>query len=350
MAKNLKQDSHLLRVSFNETVNHLLRNLSCGLYSRPEKVFIIPTLRCNLRCKHCYRVSYAGGELTTEKWKGIIIKLKQWLGYFLLVFTEGEPLMREDLFEIINFARKQGIFTILSTNGTLIDNYAADRLVESGLDIICISLDGFKETHEFLRGDGVYNKVINAIGYLKNRIKLHITTTIMNYNLDEILDLVKFATINRIGISFQGLLWRFNSQIVYADPQNNEQWPKDIAKVERIISEIILRKKKSKNIRNSVRHLRFIKSSFRHPYYNHNYHCQVDKKNFVVSSNGDVRLCGNFEPIGNLISESPKTIWNSKKAAFIRGQIKRCNLRCAILNCHFYENILEKFIRFKNTF
>lgn len=345
-----EKDYGLLRSSLNSALKHFLQYLTFGIYSRPQKVDIHPTYRCNLRCKHCFLHRNLEDELSTEKWKEIITKLNKWLDNFFLIIAGGEPLMRSDLCEIINFSHRLGNFNILSTNGTLIDEQTADKLVASGLDTICVSLDGFKEeTHNFLRGQGGHQKALNSIGYLKNRIKMQITTTIMDYNLDEILDLVEFAEINGIGISFQGLFWRINNRKVYYDAQDNELWPKDIQKAECIMNKLITKKMKGGNIRNSVRHLKLIKSSYTQPPGSINYHCQSNKENFTVIVNGDVNLCGEFGSIGNLISESPKDIWGSRKAAYVKEQITKCHFNCSFLTCRFRENFLEKTMRFKDT-
>lgn len=351
MNRNLKQNLNLLKASYNNAKNHIAQNLSFDLYCRPQKVYIFLTFRCHLRCEHCYLWETSCDELTTDKWKEVIAKLKKWLGSFFLVITGGEPLMRKDLFELINFSYKLGIVTILLTSGDLIDKYLADKIVESGLDTIYISLDGFKEkTHDFLRGEGVHKKVMNAIGYLKNRINLQINTTIMSDNLDEFLDLVDFCENNGLGISLQGLYWRVNNQTTYLNAQDNELWPKDIEKAEWVIDQLILRKKKSQNIRNSVRHLQLVKYSFRHPDYNMNYRCQVYKKNFSIMPDGTVGLCHEFGTIGNLALQLPKQIWNSKEAFLKRKQMKTCHINCSFLNARFHENLLEKNIHFKNIF
>jgi len=345
MSLYLKQRTNFLKTVCNNALNNLLRNLSFGLYCKPERVLIFPTLRCNLRCKHCYLLQHPEEELATDKWIKIIINLQKWLGSFPLAITGGEPLMREDLFKIINFSHKLGLVTILNTNGTLIDKGTAEKLVKSGLDIICISLDGFKEeTQDNLRGKGVYKKVMSAIGYIKNQIRLQIRTTILQQNLDEILKLVEFAKENRLTISFSGL---FPSRMD-TDVQNNDLWPKDKEKIDWVFDQLILKKKKYHNIRNPVRHLRIIKSYYQQSDEHRYYCCQVYQKNYNIMHNGIVRLCHGFEPIGDIATAAPDAIWNSR--AILKEGMKRCKFNCSFMNCRFHENLLEKIVLFKDMF
>ncbi len=238
-----------------------------GVLGKPQAVDIFPTVRCNLECRQCSCYKRNSIELSYDKWKEIIVRLKGWLGNFSLRIAGGEPLMREDSLEIIRLSHQLGIVTILTTNGTLIDKDTADKILGSCLDYICISLDGFKEeTHDFLRGSsGAYRKAIQAIEFLKNRIKLQINTTIMSYNLDEIINLVEFAEMNKLRISFHGLILNYKGQINHSDFQNHDLWPKDIKRIDNIFSELLLRKKRTPNILNSIRHLQLMNFYYKYP-------------------------------------------------------------------------------------
>ena len=117
------------------------------------------TIRCNLTCAHCRRIEsdeQAHRDLTTEQAKALIEQLAQ-LGQGqpmmpVLVFSGGEPLCREDLFELVRKARTSGITPALATNGTLIDATAAEQIRDSGIARVSVSLDGATaEVHDRLR-------------------------------------------------------------------------------------------------------------------------------------------------------------------------------------------------------
>ncbi|MEM3796084.1 MAG: radical SAM protein, partial [Archaeoglobaceae archaeon] len=100
------------------------------------------TNRCNLNCLHCYaRANTRLKELSTEECKKIVNELAEF-GVPVILFSGGEPLLREDIFEIAEYARDRNIKIVLSTNGTLIDETLADKL--RVFDYVGISLDGVK--------------------------------------------------------------------------------------------------------------------------------------------------------------------------------------------------------------
>lgn len=344
----------LLKMAYDNTINHILPNLTFGLYSKPQAVDIFPTLRCNLKCRHCCFSSFSCFEISSDKWKEIIVNLKKWLGAFWLRISGGEPLLREDLLEIIEFSKSIGVCSLLDTNGSFIDRSVANRILNSGLDIICISLDGFKEeTHDYIRGPGVFKDAIAAIEYLRNKIILQITTVIMSYNLDEIFDLVKFAENNRIGINFTGLFLRANNEINNFNFWNGNLWPKDKSKLKFIFDELISRKmnkEKGRVIRNSIGHLRLLKNYYLDPQRHLNYSCQAHRRNLLILPDGRVDFCIWFRNMGNLTQNLPQRIWKSKQAASTREMMEKCPRNCAFIGCYYYETLLEKISRFKSIF
>ena len=101
---------------------------------------------CNLKCSHCYvdSNSLKEPELTTRERMKIVDRLAD-AGIVSLNFSGGEPLMREDLFEVARRAHEKGIWTSISTNGTLITREAVRKLESSGITGVSISLDGADE-------------------------------------------------------------------------------------------------------------------------------------------------------------------------------------------------------------
>jgi radical SAM protein with 4Fe4S-binding SPASM domain len=127
------------------------------------------TNKCNLRCLHCSASAdiNCAELLSTKRMQEILDKIFQFNIESLLI-TGGEPLIRHDIKVLLEYIRQkyEGTVNIL-TNGTLIDKTIAIQLREY-VDAVSISLDGYdKVSCEFVRGKGVYDKIINAIGYLK---------------------------------------------------------------------------------------------------------------------------------------------------------------------------------------
>jgi radical SAM protein with 4Fe4S-binding SPASM domain len=167
-----------------------------GMY-RPV-VFWNLTDRCNLNCAHCYNRSGPGcqteGELSTEEALGLIDDLAE-MGIPLILFTGGEPLMREDIWELAQHAKKKGINMALSTNGTLITTGVARRIRESGIEYAGISLDGAQAlTHDrFRNSPGAFERTVAAFASCREaglRCGVRVTLTRENYGeLEALIDL-----------------------------------------------------------------------------------------------------------------------------------------------------------------
>ncbi|MBM3558142.1 MAG: radical SAM protein, partial [Alphaproteobacteria bacterium] len=109
--------------------------------------------RCNLLCKHCYSISADkdfAGELSRDEIFAVMDDLYSF-GVRALILSGGEPLLRPDIFEISRYAKDKGFYVGLSSNGTLIDETTADRIVAAGYDYVGISLDGIGATHDAFR-------------------------------------------------------------------------------------------------------------------------------------------------------------------------------------------------------
>jgi radical SAM protein with 4Fe4S-binding SPASM domain len=155
-------------------------------------VFWNVTRRCNLSCRHCYLdagPNKAGDdELTTQEALGLIDDLSE-LGIPLLIVSGGEPLARDDIWELLPYARKKGISLALSSNGTLITPEIAGRLKESGVGYVGISLDGAdRGTHEYLRNvPGCFDAALAGLSYCRDSgIKTGVRFTATRENLGSV--------------------------------------------------------------------------------------------------------------------------------------------------------------------
>ena len=163
------------------------------------------TRRCNLRCVHCYSQSADcdyGGELTTEQGMALLEDLAAF-GAPVVLFSGGEPLLRPDLFDLATRATALGMRAVISTNGTLIDQKAADRLREVGLSYAGVSLDGLQEVNDKFRGvEGAFERALTGIrNCMAAGIKVGLRFTITRRNADEvprIFDLLREENIPRI--------------------------------------------------------------------------------------------------------------------------------------------------------
>ena len=135
--------------------------------SPPYLVSCAITRECNLKCKHCYSDALdaaAPDELSTLEAKKLLDALADW-GVQLLIFDGGEPLCRDDFFEIAKYASDKRMRIVVGSNGTLIDAVTAQRMKDVGVQCVQISIDGARsETHDAFRGEeGSFDKAMNAI-------------------------------------------------------------------------------------------------------------------------------------------------------------------------------------------
>ncbi len=164
------------------------------------------TNACNLFCKHCYSSANTSrsGEISIKDIQRQIPFLKK-AGVKVLILSGGEPLIREDLFDIANLFNENGFITTLSTNGTFINKENVKKIKEH-FSYVGISIDGKEETHDRFRGmKGAYKKAVEAVRVVKKEgVKTGIRFTISSEtekDLPFIFSLVEKEGIQKVYIS-----------------------------------------------------------------------------------------------------------------------------------------------------
>ena len=134
----------------------------------PWTILLDPTSACNLHCTGCWAAEYGNKlNLSFEEIDDIIRQGKE-LGVYLYIYTGGEPLVRKK--DLIRLCEKHSDCVFLCfTNGTLIDEEFADKMLRVGNFVPAISLEGFEEATDFRRGKGVFQKAIDAMHLLKEK-------------------------------------------------------------------------------------------------------------------------------------------------------------------------------------
>lgn len=174
----------------------------------PYRMDLAITYRCNNDCPHCYNArlrSYP--ELPTDDWKQIIDRLWD-LNIPHLIFTGGEPTLREDLVELIRYAEEKGQITGLNTNGRRLRdlNYVQD-LVEAGLDHVQITLESHDARihDEMVSSSGAWNQTVAGVkNALASSLYVMTNTTMLSNNqgsLDETLDFLADLGVPTVGLN-----------------------------------------------------------------------------------------------------------------------------------------------------
>ena len=149
------------------------------------------TMGCNMRCKHCGSSceNPLPDELTTEEALDLADQIAD-LGLTWVTLSGGEPFTRKDWSLIARRLSDNGVIPNIISNGWLVTDDTIAKILESKVGTIAISLDGLKETHDYIRRPGSYERTIKALSrFVENNIACGVVTTISNANLHELRDL-----------------------------------------------------------------------------------------------------------------------------------------------------------------
>ena len=149
------------------------------------------TRRCNLACLHCRAAAGSGpypGELTTAEGLTLLDDLAT-MGQPVVILTGGEPLLRDDIFELAAHGHGQGLRMVMAVNGTLLTPAIAARLKEVGIQRLSISIDGASAaSHDQLRAvPGAYDGALAGIAACREAgLPFQINTTVTRANRQEL--------------------------------------------------------------------------------------------------------------------------------------------------------------------
>ena len=182
----------------NETLEYKPRLISWNI-----------TSGCNLACDHCYLAAAKVGsdELTTAEGLDLIAQMAD-MGTEMLILTGGEPLLRRDAFDLAGYASKKGIAVVMGSNGILITEKVANRLADSGVMSVGISLDSITpEDHDSFRGlPGAWSRAVEGIDRCRAAgIGVLVQTTVTQWNCSGLPQLLEFAS----GKGVQGVMVYF---------------------------------------------------------------------------------------------------------------------------------------------
>lgn len=146
------------------TVSSIMRNKITD-YKIPLLAYILVTNRCNLNCVYCFSNANKTEDLDIplEKTYSIIDQLKE-CGTILITITGGEPCLRKDIGDIVNYVSQRGMMVELVTNGI---NFEKNLDAMKKLDFLAISVDGNEEVHDRNRGRGSFKIAIKALKLAK---------------------------------------------------------------------------------------------------------------------------------------------------------------------------------------
>jgi radical SAM protein with 4Fe4S-binding SPASM domain len=288
-------------------------------YSAPLRMDLALTFKCQNNCVHCY----AGGphetaELNTSQWKEVIDRLSQ-IGIFILTFTGGEPTLREDLSELLQYAQNKGMVTGLITNGRKLKDIEYVKTLEKvGLDFVQVTLESHQpKVHDLMTAaEGSWKETVAGIkNAVHSQIYVTTNTTLSKYNAPEFLKTIDY--IKELDVAAFGC-----NSLIYSGKANavSQEFALPIEALKELLPKI---RDKAQQL-----NLKFL-------WYTPTQYCRLDPLqlglgvksctaamiNMCVGPNGDVYPCQSyFESLGNILVDKWEKIWNHPLAVKIRNR------------------------------
>lgn len=294
---------------------------------------------CNLRCLSC-NVWRQGQQdesiLTLAQIREILKEAAAW-GVKEVHLLGGEPLLRKDWPQIVSAAKSLGMFVVICTNGTLLNEETILALRRSKVDLLSISLDGAApQTHDHLRGqEGAYELIVSGIRTLKkagDTPQVVMILTVSEKNLDELKRYVDLAeSLRADGIYFTALV--LDNVAMFSQKKTHDLWikEKDFHRLDALFQEAGDYAASKKYFLNYPS-FKLFSPYFRGCLKKGTWVCFSGFKRLVVTPSGDVQICG--EMIGSYReTASLRKIWSSVQARRRRNFVKRCTTYC-LQDCH----------------
>lgn len=301
--------------------------------ARPYHVQWMLTRKCNYCCKGCnvWREQDAK-ELSTEQVKKGLDILRD-LGTVDLVLSGGNPLLREDIGEIIEYASRFFITTVYD-NGSM----AAQKIdALRNADFVAISIDSLDpKKNDYVKGvSGAWEKAMLAVKKLqKEGISVGVTPTISQLNLNEIVDMTNWFVGRKIPVWYS--LYSFDSsegghQLFKIGKQNDEFIITDKENMVSLCDSLMSLKKRSSLVLVTDRLLYAVRALYAEN--RRTWKCLALQNFLIVDHLGKVAGCHLCEPVSS-IYDLPKA-WNSEQFNCLRKNYSNCT-RCTYLCYIFY--------------
>ena len=285
-----------------------------------ESLFFEVTSRCNARCEHCG--SSCGDfipkdEITAEEIKSVLDDVAENYGAknIMLFITGGEPLVRKDLFEIMDYANKLGFNWGMTSNGFLIDEKVVKKMEETNMKTVSISIDGPKEIHEsFRKVPGGFDKLVKGIKLMQKCptiIDLQVTTCVNKKNIDYLDDI--YNLLKEIGVKD----WR----IIQVDPigraKNNDDLLLDDNGLRRMFNYILDKRKEDPEMAIKYGCGHFLGNDLNKALIGSCYFCFTGYWVASILSNGDIFGCPDIERRpeliqGNIRKDKFSDVWEHR--------------------------------------
>ena len=344
----------------------------------PDVVQMNFTFDCNLRCKMCSMHEQKESLLSQGRQVDIdsdalmtIMRGAKDLGAKAVLFIGGEPFLRNDLFDLVKYAKNLGLASVIVTNGVLLNKENIEKSFNAGLEWLSISIDAASEnTFRKIRGKNTFDIIINNLKNLnaikekerKEWPKAVAVCTIMNDNLEELSDVVYLCKELKIErVLFQPVVANNIDQAQRIASSPSFVTPDRFKILDTAIDKLIEYKKYSPSnydfIANNIVFFKLVKKYFRGTVKYWQLPCYAGYNRVQIVQEGKLYFCVNQKKyianFGDVKNDSLRKLWFSKEAKFYRKLIRKCKFPC-LQWCAYRDEFIElsdiwqKTILFKN--
>lgn len=320
--------------------------------ARPAHVFLDLFVECNLRCVQCdiHFLHSQSNELTHQEREIVLRDMAASWPDTRLVLTGGELfLKRSALYPIAATARQLGLYTTMNSNGTLIRDADIERLPESGINCIVLSIDSDEaEVHDRIRGvPGTFYRVVRATEALARArdasgcdFTVLTSTIIGSHNLHRVRSMVSF--FEGLGVDttlFQPIQPPFARALRPHWWESDPLFPKDMDVVDRAIDELSELRRSGRRLFQTESQFEDMRLYFRQPRNLPPHQCASADRHLMVDAIGQVRLCFNMEriglsPIGSVRERPLPQLWSDLETERTRARMRGCSEGCGTMLCH----------------
>lgn len=333
----------IMQIAYREQVQADVNYMSIGEYSEymnaPHRMDVMVSAmtrdgkwHCNQKCVHCYaagQVLSDEAELSTEEWKQIIDKCRA-VGIPQITFTGGEPTMREDLFELIGYAR--WFISRLNTNGIRLSEDYCRKLREAELDSVQITFYSSEaEIHNKLVGAEGFEKTAAGIeNAIKAGLSVSINTPLCTLNRDYLRTLSYLHEKGVIYVTCSGMIMTGN-----ALSGESESLQLKGEELEKILREAV-----------AYCHANGMEIAFTSPGWISQEvfeelnipspSCGACLSNMAVTPGGNVVPCQSWlsdKPLGNMLKDDWESVWSSPECINHRDYSARMTGECPLRRC-----------------
>ena len=308
----------------------------------PRSIELALTSRCNLRCVMCnYWKLPTKDELTTNEAVGILGQASE-MGVRSCTLYGGEPMLRRDIFHLVERASSFGMRVGMVSNGYYIDKKNAKRLSEAGLVSVSISIDGVGKIHDKIRGvEGAFRRAVQAACECRNNgIRVQIGAVLMKPTVEDMNIVEVVRTLGELGFATSIQLLDFSAFYFRDNPLRDQLWVKPIDQ-DRLDATLdmltAIKKRNPKLIENSIPILHAMRGYFRDPKRADVPCYLMGMGRLWVDSCGKLYVCQSLPAVGDLRAERLKTLISSAK---YRNRVRRAFMKqCPGCGCAFSFNI-----------